>query len=166
MQDATVLLITYYQLTVTFMAGDRDGDGAHFMAALCCGGAYSSAWISGLTTSHRRVMTLPADPLLLFFFLFILGEFSVFKHCSASPPFAKRDSHLETITIGYWTVECLVHGHPGTSYWAVNPLESDRLEHHFFIKVSCITSVSEDLKQKSHKQRMIISSEECGPLLN
>lgn len=43
MLGATVQLITYYQLTVTLMAEDREGDGAEFMAALCCGGAACSS---------------------------------------------------------------------------------------------------------------------------
>lgn len=44
MLDATVLLMTYYQLTDTLMAEDREGDSAEFMAALCCDDrAYSSA---------------------------------------------------------------------------------------------------------------------------
>lgn len=135
MQDATVLLITYYQLTVKLMAEDREGDGAEFMAALCCGGrACSSAWTPGLTTPHSRVMTSPAD--LVFFFLYVPGEFSVFKALFCFSHMLKGIHTWEltrTTTTGYWTA---VHRHLDTRYWAVNPLESDGLKHDCLISSS------------------------------
>lgn len=56
----TMWLITYYQLTVIFMAEEREGGSAEFMAAQCCGGrACSSAWISALSISYSKTMALP-----------------------------------------------------------------------------------------------------------